>query len=465
MVHLPQHNSILFVIITLSGRCGTIGVSTEKNYPDEDAAATAMARTISEKMKKGYVMSTKEGSPCETQLQVSALTHETAGTPGTEGMSDAEDSLVSGSNTTSAPTGDLKLDLEYGIRVFVQGGSALPYTLKKFNGGYSCTCKGWTSAIRSKGIQSASCKHLKLVRGEEEERIRCDGGGGDPSTTAALPQSSRKANKFIPPKISLANPWKPTTDPAGYLMSEKLDGMRAYWSEGKLWTRNGLPIVAPTWFIEDFPADLELDGELFLDRKMFEECMSITRRTDGLGEWHRITYVVFDAPRVAGGIVARLDAASMALSRAGSKYAKIHPHTTCSGFEHVVTELARVQAVGGEGLMLRHATATHRGGRTSDLLKVKTFQDDEAVVTGYEDGKGKHVGVVGALVCVSRTGARFKVGSGLTDAQRQPNIVPKIGSVITYKYFELSADGVPRFPTFLRSRPDVDAADVYNDKL
>ena len=76
----------------------------------------------------------------------------------------------------------------------------------------------------------------------------------------------------------------------------------------------------------------------------------------------------------------------------------------------------------------------------------------------YEDGKGKHTGSVGALCCMLRSGARFKVGSGLTDVQRQFANAPKVGCVITFKYFELSGDGIPRFPTFLRLRPDVAAS-------
>lgn len=88
---------------------------------------------------------------------------------------------------------------------------------------------------------------------------------------------------------------------------------------------------------------------------------------------------------------------------------------------------------------------------------MNSSHDDEALVTGYEEGKGKHQGRTGALVCRSRTGKTFKVGSGLTDAQREAP--PAVGSVITYKYNELTNDGIPRFPTFLRPRPDVDAAD------
>ena len=66
---------------------------------------------------------------------------------------------------------------------------------------------------------------------------------------------------------------------------------------------------------------------------------------------------------------------------------------------------------------------------------------------------------VGSLVCISRTGARFKVGSGLTDKMRGHRQAPAAGTVITFKYFELTKDGIPRFPTFLRIRPDVDASE------
>lgn len=123
--------------------------------------------------------------------------------------------------------------------------------------------------------------------------------------------------------------------------------------------------------------------------------------------------------------------------------------------EHLLEELAFIEAQGGEGLMLRSASAAHRGGRSSDLLKVKSFHDDEALVTAHEEGKGKYQGQVGSLVCITKTGARFKCGSGLTDAMRTKRGAPAPGTVITFKYFELTKDGIPRFPTFLRVRPDV----------
>ena len=238
-------------------------------------------------------------------------------------------------------------------------------------------------------------------------------------------------------------------------MSEKLDGMRAYWTKGKLWTRSGIPIVTPDWFIAGLPSRHDLDGELFLGRQMFDECMTIARRTDAGGDWKKLKFVVFDCPTVKGGIVERLEVAVKLVNDSNNGNVQVHPFSICESEEHLVQELNKIEEVGGEGLMLRHPTALHRGGRSSDLLKVKTFHDDEALVIDYEKGKGKYAGMVGSLMCVTRGGAHFKVGSGLSDNLRTINAAPKKGSVITFKYFELTKDGIPRFPTFLRVRPDV----------
>ena len=116
-----------------------------------------------------------------------------------------------------------------------------------------------------------------------------------------------------------------------------------------------------------------------------------------------------------------------------------------------------MEAAGGEGLILRHPTAAHRGGRTTDVLKVKSKKDDEALVIGHEPGKGKHEGRLGALLCKLRSGVTFKVGTGFSDAEREDP--PPVGSVVTIQYFELTEARVPRFPAYQRVRPDVAASD------
>lgn len=109
--------------------------------------------------------------------------------------------------------------------------------------------------------------------------------------------------------------------------------------------------------------------------------------------------------------------------------------------------------------MLRRPDAPWRGGRSRDLLKVKSFADDEALVVGHERGAGRLAGLVGALVCRTRAGATFKIGSGFTDAARALDAAPAVGSVVTFRYFQLTVDGIPRFPTFVRERADADAGE------
>jgi len=87
------------------------------------------------------------------------------------------------------------------------------------------------------------------------------------------------------------------------------------------------------------------------------------------------------------------------------------------------------------------------------LLKLKSFEEDEALVMGYTAGKGKHEGAVGALDVKVANGRQFKLGSGLTDAdRRQP---PPIGSIVTFRYQTRTDSGLPRFPTFVAMRTDV----------
>jgi hypothetical protein len=77
-----------------------------------------------------------------------------------------------------------------------------------------------------------------------------------------------------------------------------------------------------------------------------------------------------------------------------------HAHTRCRGSEHLRQELACVEALSGEGLMLRQPESRYEAGRSSTLLKVKAFHDAEARVVGHEPGAGRHKGRLGA--CWSR---------------------------------------------------------------
>lgn len=75
----------------------------------------------------------------------------------------------------------------------------------------------------------------------------------------------------------------------------------------------------------------------------------------------------------------------------------------------MLAELKKVLDLGGEGLMLRQPGSYYQGGRNSTLLKVKVFQDEEALVTGWENGSGRLAHLMGKLHCVLVNGVTFKV--------------------------------------------------------
>ncbi|MGL5359521.1 MAG: DNA ligase, partial [Shewanella sp.] len=115
-------------------------------------------------------------------------------------------------------------------------------------------------------------------------------------------------------------------------------------------------------------------------------------------------------------------------------------------------KLDSVVAKGAEGLMLHNRSAYYRAGRSPHLMKLKPYFDAEAKVIGYVAGKGQFAGQMGALRVQTPDGRIFSLGTGFNLTQRQHP--PAIGSIITYKYQGLTANGLPRFASFLRVRND-----------
>lgn len=252
------------------------------------------------------------------------------------------------------------------------------------------------------------------------------------------------------PALLLAKPCPVDHDPTGWWMSEKLDGVRAYWDGKQFLSRLGNVFRAPEWFTKDLPR-APLDGELWAGRGKFQRTVSIVRRRDAGDDWKEISFLVFDAPGVPGPYEDRLEYLE-ALQSVRWPGLEVVPVEECSGMARLKEVLAAIESDGGEGLMLRQPGSLYEGKRSSTLLKVKSFFDDEATVLGYLAGEGKHLGRVGALRVVLANGKEFSIGTGLRDAERENP--PAIGARVTFRYQELTNDGVPRFPSYVGERID-----------
>lgn len=269
--------------------------------------------------------------------------------------------------------------------------------------------------------------------------------------------------KAVPPPVLLAGRYVDGLDLADYWVSEKYDGVRAWWDGSRLRTRRGRLIAAPAWFVRDWPA-VVLDGELWGGRGNFEQTSATVRQRKADDQrWQALRFMVFDLPQHEGVFDQRLR--TLQALKAGdsgqlSATWEVVEQWRVSDDKTLMAQLQKVVAEGGEGLMLHHGQTRYRAGRGSDLLKLKVDQDDEARVIAHLPGKGKYRGMTGALLVERADGLRFRLGSGLSDAQRRHP--PAIGSVVTYRYNGLTSKGVPRFARFWRVR-EAAHTDVGNE--
>lgn len=255
-----------------------------------------------------------------------------------------------------------------------------------------------------------------------------------------------------PPRLMLANVYRPGMPLRGYWVSEKYDGLRTYWDGRLLWTRGGERIHAPAWFTAPLPATA-LDGELWAGRGRFEQALSTVRSQRASdAAWRTLRFMVFDLPAQPGDFDARLARLRALLPIAGAPWVVAVDQRRATTHAALQARLDQVVAEGGEGLMLHLGSAPYRSERSDDLLKFKPDDDAEARVVAHLPGQGRHAGRMGALLVETGEGLRFRLGSGFTDAQR--DAPPAIGSIVTYRYNGLSASGLPRHARFVRVRSD-----------
>ncbi len=251
------------------------------------------------------------------------------------------------------------------------------------------------------------------------------------------------------PDVFLLKTYDGSQNVVGWVMSEKLDGVRGLWDGEHLRTRNGNVLHAPTWFTRDFPP-FALDGELWTQRGDFENIVSIVRRKTPDERWAQVSYRIFEVPNQAGGLLQRLAVLADYLAEHPVDHLGIIPQIRVKSASHLTRLLDEIVAGGGEGVVVRDPAQPYRTGRLPHALKVKRYLDAECVVRKILPGRGKYTGMMGALQCQMADGRMVAIGSGFSDKMRADP--PPPGSVITFKYYGLSNQGNPRFPVFMRRR-------------
>ena len=253
-----------------------------------------------------------------------------------------------------------------------------------------------------------------------------------------------------PPPIQLATNYRQDIDVTQYYVSEKLDGIRAYWDGHQLISKQGNVFTAPAWFIKSFPTTA-MDGELWIARQQFEKVSGIARTQDNQNEqWKKIKFMIFDLPNNTTSFEQRINEMRALVADTSSPYLQMIEQQKLPNTEVLFDLLNKVVMGKGEGLMLHHQDALYQTKRSRDLMKLKKFEDAEATVIAYLPGKGKYEGLLGAILVKNEEGVTFKIGTGFSDKERSNP--PPIGSLITYRFTGKTNNNIPRFASFVRIR-------------
>lgn len=215
-------------------------------------------------------------------------------------------------------------------------------------------------------------------------------------TLAPLQTAWADATHQAPPML-LAQEYGADIDVTRYWVSEKFDGVRAQWDGRALRFRGGSIVPAPSWFTANFPP-VPLDGELWVAHGQFDALSATVRRLQPVdAEWRQVRYLIFELPGAAGSFSERIRQMLSIATLAGVPWLQVIEQTRVNNHADLMRRLDTVVSAGGEGLMLHHAEAPYVTGRSDALLKLKPWQDAEAIVVGHVPGKGKYLGMTGSL--------------------------------------------------------------------
>ncbi len=254
------------------------------------------------------------------------------------------------------------------------------------------------------------------------------------------------------PALMLAKVYHQGINLDEYWVSEKYDGVRTIWNGKQLVSRGGNIYHAPDWFIARFPS-ISLDGELWIARQTFEQLVNTVRDQEPDEQaWKQVKFMVFDLPNSTEIFDKRLNALKTLVNDLNIPWLQFVKQWKVESHQQLMEQLEVYTKEGAEGLMLHRGSSIYKAKRNGDLLKVKPYQDAEAIIVDHIPGKGKYKDQLGALLVEMPSGKRFRIGTGFSDKERLNP--PDIGTTITYQHWGKTKNGIPRFASYLRIRSD-----------
>lgn len=237
-------------------------------------------------------------------------------------------------------------------------------------------------------------------------------------------------------------------DVSGWVMSEKLDGIRGYWNGKEFLSKNGNKIYAPASFTKNFPS-FELDGELWTKRNDFSNIQSIVLDKTPSKYWKEISYNIFEAPNAKGNFLERVNKAKNWFKNNPNSQVHIIEQIVCKNKKHLYDYLKKIVLLKGEGVIVKDPKQEYIKTRTNKALKVTMFYDTEGRVEKINYGKNN---TMRSLLIKLENNVTFNLGGGFSKDERANP--PSVGDIVTFKYYGLTKNKKPRFASFLRIRKE-----------
>lgn len=222
-------------------------------------------------------------------------------------------------------------------------------------------------------------------------------------------------------KINKPNAWNGKGLTGNWLVTLKLDGVRAIWHDEQGWLSRA---NKPLYNIPPWQHGIARDCELFVGS--FRDTIKATRTK----------FLKDETPLIKLAHLYGLEPLDTRL-----RWGTLDDPTAAD----IRAALQRATEIGFEGLVLR---------QNGTWIKVKPEETHDVFITGYGEGKGRYLGRLGFI-----NTARGAVGVGFSDKERQflwaeAKAERLVGQVVEVSCMQFTPDGLFRHPFFVRMRPD-----------